>query len=135
MPYSEDESVGCNQWGNYNAYPFNNKEMLKSYMNNCIAQNAFKQMFMTAMCPVDETRRLGEKAAIFLPSTSKDRMIDFQMSGRWIVWKIVDVITANGISTSEVTFARDSFWIQNGNYLEKSKNVYEDEISTFTQRS
>lgn len=135
LPFPEDAIIGFNQWDFYGAYPYQNKEMLRAYMNNCIADNVFKEMFLTAVCPVDTTRFLGEKSAIFLPSTSKDRMIDFQMSGRWIVWKTIDVITANGISTSEVTFARDSYWIQNGDFLEKSKNVYEDEISSFKQRN
>lgn len=118
-----------NQWQIYQTVPFNNEKMANGYLQNKMVKGAFKESFLKAVCPVNETRTLAEKASLYLPSPIKERAMDYQMSGRWMTYSIVDIITANGYATSEVTFARDSFWLTEGSYLEKSLNTWVDNIS------
>ena len=128
MVNPKDMNFG-NQWKVYETVPYNNEQMSDAFLKNRMARGTFKEMFMTATCPVNETRILGEKAALFLTTPIQERAIDYQMSGRWMTYSIVDIITSSGYATSEVTFARDSFWLTEGNYLDRSVNIWQDDIS------
>lgn len=129
MPIPLDYNGYGNQWKNYDTVAYNNQDMAKGYVSNKMARGTFKEMFFNASCPVNETRMLAEKAALLLPTPIKDRAIDYQMSGRWMTYAIVDIVTASGFATSQVTFARDSFWLTDGDYLERSPNTWEDDIT------
>ena len=118
-----------NQWKIYETVPYNNEQMSNAYMRNKMAKGTFKEMFLTATCPVNETRTLGEKASLYLTAPIRQRGMDYQMSGRWMTYSVTDVITSAGMATSTVTFARDSFWLTEGDYLERSDNTWEDDIS------
>lgn len=128
IPSPQDQNFG-NQWKTYETVPYNNEQMTEGYLRNRMVKGAFKSSFMTARCPVNESRILCEKANVLIPSPERTRSIDFQMSGRWMTYAITDNIKTNGYATSEVTFARDSFWLAEGDYLERATNTWEDQIS------
>lgn len=132
LAHPTDMNFG-NQWKIYETVPYNNEGMTEAYLRNKMARGAFKESFLTAICPVNETRTLAEKAALLLPSPIKDRPIDFQMSGRWMTYSVIDIIAANGFATSQVTFARDSFWLTEGSYLDRSVNTWDDPITELRQ--
>ena len=128
VPSPQDQNFG-NQWKTYETVPYNNEQMTDGYLRNKMVRGAFKESFMTARCPVNESRILSEKASVLLPSSEKTRSIDYQMSGRWMTYAITDIINTNGYATSDVTFARDSFWLVEGTYLDRATNTYQDGIS------
>lgn len=118
-----------NQWSMYETIPYNSPEMARAFLSNKFARHSFKQMFLVAETFLNETRVLGEKAKLNLPTQAKDIGQDLQMSGRWMTWAVNDTVLADGTAISEVTFARDSFWIVESTYLDRSTDQYDDAIS------
>lgn len=111
-----------NQWSSFGYMPFNNSKLVEAYNKNTFFDSHFRQMCVQIKCPLNQTRKNGETAFLYLPNPpSSGEPYDTMMSGKWLTWDIDDYILGDGSSYSIITMYRDAFWIVNN----KDKFLYE----------
>lgn len=100
-----------NQWSQFRPHSFNtSKNLLKmkqnEYAYNTIQSSISCQLDMT----LNQLRSPGQLADIVFKSASQDTNIDRMMSGKWLIWGQVDVLTAfSAPATSYVVCVKDGF--------------------------
>jgi hypothetical protein len=97
------------QWVNFKTIPWSSKKIAKIYLKNSFFRKyVINGPKLTCVGSTNELRNVGEKCNIQLNgslNTTNDKMF----SGKWILWETKEIFLGTGISTTEMTFLKDSF--------------------------
>lgn len=111
------------QWNRFYACPWKKKKQAQNFMRNSMFRKYFNNSIKVATkCHVNALRKCGENSRLFFTNYENEERIDLMFSGNWICWEIRDIIHGSGNAASEITFLKDSFFVEPenpSNYVKK----------------
>lgn len=133
-PAREDKGV---QWNRFYACPWKKKKQIENFMKNSMYRKYFNNAIKVhTKCYINGFRRAGEKVRLSFTRYNQEEKIDSMFSGNWMCWEIRDIIHGSGESVSEVTFLKDTFFLnpkEPSNYMKKVDSFDDGRLKGRTQ--